>query len=70
MGIHSQKDVERLIARLQERQEKLVAVMQGRETALLEKDKPKLYVSAEDIRFAVDDLATALKEIRTRLGKG
>lgn len=70
MGIHSQKDVERLIARLQERQEKLVAVMQGRETASLEKDKPKLYVIAEDIRFAVDDLATALKEIRTRLGKG
>lgn len=70
MGIHSQKDVERLIARLHERHEKLVQVMQGRDSGLSEMGNPKLLVSAEDIRFAVDDLATALKEIRTRLGKG
>jgi len=31
---------------------------------------PALFVRAEDIRFAVDDVATALKEIKARLGKG
>ena len=33
-------------------------------------NEPDWYVSAEEIRFAVDDVATALKEIRSRLGKG
>lgn len=72
MGNHSHREVERLVARLQERYEKLVVVMKGRESRapLQEGRTPDLYVSAEDIRFAVDDLATALKEIRSRMGKG
>lgn len=61
-----------MISRLQERHEKLVSVMKGRETSALPStgDKPEMWVNAEDIRFAVDDVTTALKEIRSRLGKG
>ncbi|KJH73903.1 hypothetical protein [Pseudomonas sp. ES3-33] len=71
MGIHSKKDVEGLLQRLQERQAALVDIMRGREaTTSSTKEVPKLVVKAEDIRFAVDDVATALKEIKSRLGKG
>lgn len=71
MGIHSKKDVEGLLQRLQERQAALVEIMRGREaTPLTPKGVPGLIVKAEDIRFAVDDVATALKEIKARLGKG
>ncbi len=46
--------------------------MRGRETTkvIASGGVPGLIVSAEDIRFAVDDVATALKEIKARLGKG
>lgn len=60
-----------MLQRLQERYEALVEIMRGREgTSLTPKDAPGLIVKAEDIRFAVDDVATALKEIKARLGKG
>jgi len=56
---------------LQERHEALAKVMCGRDaTMLTDREAPGLVVSAEDIRFAVDDVATALKEIKARLGKG
>ena len=71
MAIHSKKDVEGLLQRLQERQATLVEIMRGREaTAMTPKGVPGLIVKPEDIRFAVDDVATALKEIKARLGKG
>ncbi|MCT9825200.1 hypothetical protein ACM9HO_02145 [Pseudomonas sp. KHB2.9] len=71
MGTHSKKEVERLLQRLQERHEALTKVMRGRDAIKLsDKEAPGLVVSAEDIRFAVDDVATALKEIKARLGKG
>ena len=72
MGSHSKKEVERLLQRLQERHEALEKVMLGREATKLTVtgELPGLIVSAEDIRFAVDDVATALKEIKARLGKG
>ncbi|MBY8945154.1 hypothetical protein AB1462_19635 [Pseudomonas sp. SB113] len=71
MGTHSKKEVERLLQRLQERHEALEKVMRGRDAIKLsDKEAPGLVVSAEDIRFAVDDVATALKEIKARLGKG
>lgn len=71
MGNHSKREVERLLQRLQERHEALEKVMRGRDATLLTaKEAPGLIVSAEDIRFAVDDVATALKEIKARLGKG
>lgn len=72
MGIHSAKDVEGLIAALQERHEKLVAVMRGKASTMMAigGQQPGVYVKAEAIRFAADDVATALKEIRSRLGKG
>jgi uncharacterized coiled-coil DUF342 family protein len=71
MGTHSKKEVERLLQRLQERHEALTKVMRGRDAIKLsDKEAHGLVVSAEDIRFAVDDVATALKEIKARLGKG
>lgn len=72
MGSHSKREVERLLQRLQERHEALEKVMRGRETTkvIASGGVPGLIVSAEDIRFAVDDVATALKEIKARLGKG
>ena len=71
MGNHSKREVERLLQRLQERHEALAKVMRGRDaTKLTDREAPGLVVSAKDIRFAVDDVATALKEIKARLGKG
>ncbi|MEX5628991.1 hypothetical protein [Pseudomonas marginalis] len=71
MGNHSKREVDRLLQRLQERHEALEKVMRGRDATLLtDREAPALVVSAEDIRFAVDDVATALKEIKARLGKG
>ncbi|MHC5192748.1 hypothetical protein ACYSUW_03230 [Pseudomonas frederiksbergensis] len=72
MAAHSKKDVESLMQRLQERHEALVEIMRGRESMKLTAtgEVPALFVRAEDIRFAVDDVATALKEIKARLGKG
>lgn len=73
MAIHSKIEVERLLQRLQERHEALVQIMRGRETTKRDSfgdEVPGLGVRAEDIRFAVDDVSTALKEIKSRLGKG
>ncbi|MDR8387434.1 hypothetical protein MKS85_18065 [Pseudomonas sp. JL2] len=72
MAIHSKKDVESLLQRLLERHEALVKIMNGRETTKTTNlhTEPGVAVRAEDIRFAVDDVATALKEIKARLGKG
>lgn len=73
MGFHQKNaEVERLARRLTERYEALIAVMQGRETSRPQPGGGSIegiYVRGEDIRFAVDDVATALKEIKTRLGK-
>lgn len=65
-------EVEELIERLAERHEALVKVMRGREEERLTANglQPGIRVSAQNIRLAVDDVATALKEIRSRLGKG
>lgn len=72
MAIHSKKDVEGLMRRLQDRYDALAEIMQGRETTKVtaQGTVPGLSVKAEDIRFAVDDVVTALKEIKSRLGKG
>ncbi|WP_455928921.1 hypothetical protein [Pseudomonas fluorescens] len=72
MSSHSKKEVDGLLQRLQERHEALAKVMRGREIKKMTAtgEVPGLIVSAEDIRFAVDDVATALKEIKSRLGKG
>ena len=72
MAYHSKRDVESLMQRLQERHEALVKIMCGRESTMLTRtgEVPALSVNAVDIRFAVDDVATALKNIKARLGKG
>ncbi len=76
MAFHTRKnEVERLARRLTERYEALIKVMEGREGTKLSasgnevQEMQGLWVRGEDIRFAVDDVSTALKEIKSRLGK-
>lgn len=73
MGFHQRKEeVARLAQRLTERYEALIKVMDGRDTTRPLGDGSKIegiWVRGEDIRFAVDDVTTALKEIKSRLGK-
>lgn len=71
MAHHSKKEVEKLVSRLIERHDTLVAAMRGRDEERLTEAgmQSRIVVDAEDIRFAVEDVATALKEIRARLGK-
>ncbi|RSC26471.1 hypothetical protein EGT09_08600 [Pseudomonas putida] len=73
MGFHQRKEeVERLARRLTERYDALITVMEGRASSRALPDGGKIdgiWVRGEDIRFAVDDVATALKEIKSRLGK-
>lgn len=73
MAVHSKEDVERMARRLKERYEALLRVMEGiRETThrTATGTEPGLVVRSEDIRYAVDDVATGLREIKSRLGKG
>ncbi|QPG61223.1 hypothetical protein HFV04_017030 [Pseudomonas sp. BIGb0427] len=72
MAIHSKREVGSLLRRLTERYEALLTVIEGKETEKLTATGivPGVSVKAEDIRFAADDVATALKEIKARLGKG
>ncbi|MER0042785.1 hypothetical protein [Pseudomonas sp. MGal98] len=67
---HSKKEVEKLVERLDERHDKLVMAMRGQdEEGLTDAGvQTRITVNAEDIRFAVEDVATALEEIRARLG--
>lgn len=72
MGIHSKRDVEELAQQLTVRYEKLLSVLQGvseAERLLPEVTASKRILRSEEIHFAVDDLATALKRIKARLGK-
>lgn len=72
MGVHSKKDVEELAQQLTARYEKLLGVLQGEskvERLLPELTASKRVIRSEEIHFAVDDLATALKRIKSRLGK-
>ncbi len=74
MSIHPFEKIQRLEVQLQERFEKLVKKMQGRDLTEVE---AKAYgnpqslrnVPSEDIRVAADDFATILKEIKATLGK-
>lgn len=59
--------------RLTERYEALLKVMDGvRETThtTATGSVPGVIVRSEDIRYAVDDVATGIREIKSRLGKG
>lgn len=72
MAIHSQKDIDKLVERLQLRHDKLVAVMRGKPMEQMTNagPKPGVVVDADDIWLAIDDVAAALKLVKTRLGKG
>jgi hypothetical protein len=74
MGTHSSSSIDRLEKQIQERYEKLVVAMQGREVSkeemrMLQHNLPHRWVTAGDVRIAVDDFATILKEIKASLGK-
>lgn len=74
MAIHPIEKIEKLEAQLQERFERLVKKMQGRELNTVDAQKhgnPQSLrsVPPEDIRVATDDFATILKEIKATLGK-
>ena len=74
MGTHSLALIDKLEKQLLERHEKLVAAMQGREVSkdemrMLQHVHPQRWVNSGDVRVAVDDFATILKEIKSSLGK-
>ncbi|MBH3308903.1 hypothetical protein I5P84_05470 [Pseudomonas mosselii] len=73
MAIHPKRTVEELERRLNERCESLLNVMKGFRDAThttATGSEPGRAIKAQDIRFAVDDVSTALKEIKSQLGKG
>ncbi|WP_447896445.1 hypothetical protein [Stenotrophomonas acidaminiphila] len=73
MPYHSTAKIERLEKRLQERFDHLVKVVNGSEVSPKylpsHSTGPHRSVFAEDVRIAVDDFSTILKEIKASLGK-
>lgn len=72
MANHSLASIEKLEKQLQERHEKLVAAMRGREvseTDMRTLHFPHRWVNSSDIRVAVEDFGVILKEIKASLGK-
>lgn len=74
MANHSLASIEKLEKQLQERHEKLVAAMRGREVSesemrVLQYTTPYRWVNSSDIRVAVEDFGVILKEIKASLGK-
>lgn len=71
MGLHEKKHVEALLAELQERYEKLLTVVRGRETTMMTQlgERPALSINEDAVHIAADDLSTALRRIKSRLGK-
>ena len=74
MPYHSKAKTEKLHNALQERLDRLVTAMYG--TDVHEEDAkrggyhgPQVSVRSDDVRIAVDDFQTILKEIRSSLGK-
>ncbi|WP_090273217.1 hypothetical protein [Halopseudomonas litoralis] len=72
MGFHSKGEVRRLQGRLTEAYEKVIAVMDGKDT---NPDDPahdsrvERWIDSQDLRFALAHLEVAIKEIRGDLGK-
>jgi hypothetical protein len=74
MAAHSENAVDKLVKKLQERHEYLVSTMRGRPVKADEihmNNYPETHrvVDPSEIRIAVDDFATILKEIKLTLGK-
>lgn len=75
MAIHYSSKVERFENELQARYERLLSAIQGKEEIPLQ--DPSLpatalqrRVNASDVRLAVDDFASILKEIKVSFGRG
>lgn len=74
MSLHPTRKIEKLRAQLQERLDRLVSAMQGNEVSqsdlpLHSLHEPHRFVRADDVRVAVDDFSTILKETKASLGK-
>ena len=74
MPPHSKIKIQKLQNALQERLERLLEAMQGTDLSSEEQrlrgfHGPHAIVRSDDVRIAVDDFQTILKEIRSSLGK-
>jgi hypothetical protein len=74
MASHSQALIKKLEGKLKERYDNLVSCMGGRpvdETEIRAFNVPNdhRHVSSADVRIAIDDFSTILKEIKATLGK-
>ena len=74
MPNHSTYAVEKLQKQLQERLDRLLVAMSGKEVPESELPLhslrgPHRWVKSDDVRVAVDDFSTILKEIKASLGK-
>ena len=74
MPYHSKAKVQKLQHALQERFDQLMAAVAGTEASdndrrMYELTGPHLIVRSDDVRIAVDDFQTILKEIKASLGK-
>ena len=74
MPIHPTYAVEKLQKQLQERLDRLLVAMHGKEVTesdlqLRSLRSPHRWVRSDDVRVAVDDFSTILKEIKASLGK-
>lgn len=74
MAIHSENSVNKLTSRLKERYDLLITAMIGRPInpdQAFRTNLPETHrmVAADDVRIAVDDFSTILKEIKATLGK-
>lgn len=75
MAIHYSSKVERFENELQARYERLLSAIQGKEEIPLQDPAlpataPQRRVNASDVRLAVDDFASILKEIKVSFGRG
>lgn len=74
MPMHSKQTIEKLQNTLRERLDRLLTAIQGaditsEEERMHELPGPHTKVRSDDVRIAVDDFQTILKEIRATLGK-
>lgn len=74
MPMHSKHTIEKLQNTLQERLDRLLKAIQGTDVTSEEErmhglHRPHARVRSDDVRIAVDDFQTILKEIKATLGK-
>lgn len=74
MPSHSKNNIQKLQSTLQERFDRLLEVMQGIDISSEDHLQmglhgPRANIRSDDVRIAVDDFQTILREIKASLGK-